>query len=211
MSFIKTVSLFAFIALSACSVNVYSGSDGRQAAVDAGMPTLESMAADRNNRRSDVRVREPKPIIAFGRVENLEVCLRRLTAFSQLIAANDGSLVAGGQCSFGAPTVVHEDDDYFAVKLLETPTHIYPIVRVDLLSNSALLHSHDAMMPRNDWLISREIGANACTPRQITQWGGCVVPRRCEALRDYRSSGRIAKFWFDDGYIRQTARCTSLR
>jgi len=211
MSFIRIISVFAIFALSACGLTVYSGSEGRQAAVANGMPTLESLGHNAAIAQAEGRVRQPKPIIAFGRVESLELCLRRLTAFSQLIAANDGSLIAGGNCSFGAPTVVHEDDDYFAVKLLETRTHIYPIIRIDLVSNSALLHSHDAMMSRNDWLISREVGANACTSRQIDTWGGCIVPRRCEALREYRSSGQIAKFWFDDGYIRQTARCTSLR
>ena len=194
--------------LGGCDVTVYSGSEGRQAAVDAGMPTLESIRSNVAAAQAEGRVREPKPIISFGRVDSLETCLRRLTAVSQLVAANDGSLIAGGQCSFGSPTVEY---DAFPVKILETRTHIYPIVEIDILTDSALRHSHDAMMPRNDWRISREVGANACTRRQIAQWGGCIVPRRCEALRDYRSSGQIAEFWFDDGYIRQTARCTSLR
>lgn len=45
MSFVRIISVCVIFALSGCDVTLYSGSDGRQAAVAAGTPTLETIGS----------------------------------------------------------------------------------------------------------------------------------------------------------------------
>ena len=203
---IRVMKFIGFLALSpllmACEVTVYSGSEGHQAAIDAGMPTIESIDRSAETARAEGRLREPKPIIAFGGKENLFECLQRLTAVSQLTAANDGSLIQGGNCSFGKPTVAF---NAFSADFLETRTHIFPIIRIDVLSDSAERYSHDGMFSRRDWRVERRIGPNACTRRQVATYGGCLIADSCEEQLRYKPF-----FGAGAGYIRRTAQCRNL-
>lgn len=213
MSFIRIISVCALLVLSACDVTVYSGSDGYQAAVNNGMPTPETVGdfkvpqSAASLPASPVRVWDPQPIVAFDSKQNLIECIDRLTSFPQLLAADDGSLVAGGKCSFGAPPVNRDDISFEGFH--ESGTHIFAIIRIDLPTDGADRYSFDSMLPRNKWRLTSEIGLNACTRRQVATYGGCIVPRDCGALTENWSGAQVNLFGGGVRYFRQPARCTA--
>lgn len=142
------------------------------------------------------------PIIAFDSKRNLTQCLDRVTSIAQLQAANDGRIIRGGNCSFGAPRVAF---DAYNEGFHETNLFIFPIFRLVYVSDNINRYANDGVFNRSNWYLVRQRGNNACSYRQMSIFGGCLLPKRCEYLRAFNRQVETSQ---QDGYIRQPANCT---
>lgn len=145
------------------------------------------------------------PIISFGQAENLYECLDRVTNIQQLVAASDRRIIQGGNCTFGTPQV--EFAAYWHA-FHESERFIFPVVELDYYTDGRTRFSNDGIYLRSQWEVSHSLGPDACMRSQRSQFGGCLVPKTCDALRGLNIP-TDQPTWL--GYIRVPPRCNNLR